>query len=270
MNLNQLIQNDPIRALIWSATGTGKTTAGAMCVSQEIFRPLYIMDWDLRSASLRARIPQDLWQFIEVDPFRDTTIPGESFTRALSTIEKVALKGFKTLMIDSATFMMTAIMAKVLYTDGGKPPTTTPQLQNYMQQQGLVIDFISRLCGKPLNIIMTAHEDTSKDEITGRLFKALDLTGKLANRIPGYFNELWHCEVSNPPGKDPEYRIRTRSDSIYAARTSFRSVEPMESQFSIWAKIAKEKQSSSVVTIEQPTNQPSPLQFIPKEATPTK
>jgi hypothetical protein len=128
----------------------------------------------------------------------------------------------------------------VLYLDGGKLATTTPQLQHYMQQMSLAEEFISKLCGSGRNVVVTCHEDTSKDEMTGRLFKAVDLTGKMANRIPGYFNELWHCEVRQQPGKDPEYVIRTRSDSIYGARTSFRSLLTIESQGEIWPKILKQ------------------------------
>jgi trans-aconitate methyltransferase len=92
-----------------------------------------------------------------------------------------------------------------------------------------------------MNIILTAHEDTSKDEITGRLFKAIDLTGKLAQRIPGYFNEFWHTEVVQQTGKDPEFKVRTRSDQVYAARTSYKGLQTLEDQGKIWEKIIKER-----------------------------
>ncbi len=245
MNLSDDLPNRPVTALVYGATGSGKTSLiGEMARYQE-FCPIYFMDFDLRIDALRARLSHDEMKQIYFDPYRDKNLQGESFILAQQYSNNPGLLDqkyaitFKTIVTDSGTFLMRAIMALVLRLDGGKTATTTPQLQNYMQQMSLTEEFVSKLCGSGRNFIFTCHEDASKDEVTGRLFKNVDLTGKMANRIPGYFNELWHCEVRQMTGKEPEFVVRTRPDPIYSARTSFGELQSVEGQGEVWKKISE-------------------------------
>lgn len=210
------------------------------------FSPMYIADWDLRVASLRRKLPAATWKDIEVEPYRDVNIQGEAFTKLQAKLERLQSEGFKAFVNDSLTFCTRGVMARVLMLDGNKPPTFTPQLQHYMQQMSLVEEFVSRACSKNMAVIMTCHEDTQRDEILGRLYKSVDLTGKSANRIPGYFNEFWHCEVLQTTGKEPHYRVRTRSDMVYAARTSFKTLDSEEAADGIWGKIVAEMTQKAV------------------------
>lgn len=244
-SLEEAIGKEPVRALIYSPTGTGKTSLWGLMAKYEELRPIYCLDFDLRIASLRAILSPDEMRWIKFDSFRDRAIQGEAYVAAEALSRNVKALGtkygceFKTIVIDSGTFMTTQIMNRVLMMDGGKPATTNPQLQHYLQLQSLQAEIISRFAFCGLNFIFTAHEDTNKDEITGRLFKSVDLNGKSANKIPGYFNEIWHPEIRMRPGGLPEYVVRTRGDAIYSARTSFRQLESVEPQESIWPKILK-------------------------------
>ena len=240
MKLNELVSNDPPRVLEYGPTGAGKSTLAGLIALHPQFRPVYVADWDLRIASLRRKIPSEVWQYIEVEPYRDVNIQGEAFTKLQAKLERLPAEGFKCFVNDSLTFCTRAVMARVLMLDGNKPPTFTPQLQHYMQSISLTEELVSRACSKNMAVIMTCHEDTQRDEILGRLYKAVDLTGKSANRIPGYFNEFWHCEVLQTTQKEPQYCVRTRSDMVYAARTSFKSLQPVELAEEIWGKIVKE------------------------------
>lgn len=243
-SLEEAITKEPVRALLYGMTGNGKTSLWGLMTKYEQFRPIYCLDFDLRIASLRAVLGPDELKWIKFDQFRDRAIQGEAYVAAEALSRNVKALNtkynceFKTIVIDSGTFMSTQIMARVLMMDGGKPATTNPQLQHYLQLQSLQAELISRFAFCGLNFIFTCHEDTNKDEITGRLFKSVDLNGKSANKIPGYFNEIWHCEIRMQPGGTPEYVVRTRSDAIYSARTSFRQLDSVESQANIWKKIA--------------------------------
>lgn len=242
-SLDIAIQNEPIRALIYGVSGSAKTTLAGLMAKHEQLRPIYVLDFDLRIASLRARLTPEEMKFIYFDHYRDNKVQGEAYvaaealSRNLPGLNKKYGVEFKTLVVDSGTFMATQIMNRVLMLDGGKPATTNPQLQNYLQLQSLQAEFIGRMAYSGLNFIFTCHEDTNKDEITGRLFKSVDLNGKSANRIPGYFNEIWHTEITTKPGQEPEYVVRTRSDAIYSARTSFGHLKSLEPQADIWPKI---------------------------------
>jgi len=240
MRLDALVSNDPPRALVYGPTGAGKSTLAGLMSLHANFRPIYIADWDLRIASLRRKLPAEVWQYIEVEPYRDVNIQGEAFTRLIAKLERLQSEGFKAFVNDSLTFCTRAAMARVLMLDGNKPATFTPQLQHYMQQISLIEELVSRACAKNMAVVMTCHEDTQRDEVLGKLYKAVDLTGKSANRIPGYFNEFWHCEVVQSSQKEPQYCVRTRSDMVYAARTSFKSLEAVEQADAIWGKIVKE------------------------------
>ena len=241
MRLSETISNDPLRILPYGMTGSGKTSLIGRMAQFEEFRPMYIADWDARVASLRATLAPEYWQYIETDVYRDGNIGGEAYTLMQAKIEKLASMNIKTFIIDSGTFMMKGIMNRVLALDG-KPITMTPQLQHYNQLISIFEEIVARVCGKKMNFIMTCHEATLQDEVTQRIYKVVDLTGKKApNRIPGYFNEFWHCEVRQTTAKGSEFVVRTRSDNTYAARTSFRTLTNEEPQTDIWQKIIKER-----------------------------
>jgi hypothetical protein len=240
LKLSDLISKDPPRALVYGPTGAGKSTLAGLLALEPTLRPIYIADWDLRVASLRRKLPAEVWQYIEVEPYRDVNVQGEAFTKLMAKLERLQGEGFKAFVNDSLTFCTRGAMARVLMLDGNKPATFTPQLQHYMQQISLVEELVSRACSKNMAVIMTCHEDTQRDEVLGRLYKAVDLTGKSANRIPGYFNEFWHCEVIQSSQKEPQYSVRTRSDMVYAARTSYKTLEAVELSDVIWGKIVKE------------------------------
>lgn len=239
--LDQILNTDPIRLLLWSQSGGGKTTLAALMAMYEEFRPLYVMDFDLRIAGIQNSVPKECFPFIHSDPYRDNKVQGEAFIMAQAMLDQLESKGYKTVVVDSFSFAMQAIMTRVQAIDG-KPATSIPQLQQYNAQKSLAIDFISRLCSKNMNVVVTCHEDTDKDEVTGRMFKSLDLTGKLAGKMPGYFNEFWHCEVTQEPGKMPAYVVRTRGDLIYAARTAYK-LEALEPQGKIWQKIIEQRRA---------------------------
>lgn len=250
--LSESVGKQPITLLPYGPSGYGKTTLWGRMAEHEELWPIYCMDFDLRIQALRARLEPAILDRIYSDPFRDNTIQGEAYVSAsqiANNINKMDDKykvKFKTFICDSGTFFMRAVMARVLYLDGNKPATTTPQLQHYMQAMSLTEEFVSKMCGSGRNFVFTCHEQTDKDEALGRIFKGVDLTGKMANRIPGYFNELWHCEISQKAGQEPAFVIRTRPDNLYSARTSFRSIGQgtgVEKQEEIWGKIVKELKS---------------------------
>ena len=253
-SLNETLKVDFMSLLAYGPSGAGKTTGIAWMAAYEEFRPIYFFDWDLRIASLKAKIPSELWQFIHSDPYRDDKVQGEALIFMQAKMEKLEKEGFKTAVIDSASFMMNGVMNRILALDGNKPSTSIPQLQHYNAQKSMVTDIISRFCSKKMHVVMTCHEDTDKDEVTGRLFKSLDLTGKLAGKMPGYFNEFWHAEIQQLTGRESQFVFRTRGDMIYAARTAYRldAIEPAET---IWGKIVAQRKER-IAKIEAASSAP--------------
>lgn len=101
------------------------------------------------------------------------------------------------------------------------------------------------MCAKPANLIWICHEGDAKDETTGRVFKSFEMDPKLIPIIPGFFNEVWHMEVQQQTGKESQYMVRTRSDMVYAARTSYSTLATIENQESIWGKVLAERKAAA-------------------------
>ena len=246
--LSEAIEGKPVTALIYGQSGSGKTTTWSeMTKFPDVFCPIYCMDFDLRLDSLRVRRSKEEMDRIYFDSYRDLNIQGESFLKAqfiANDVKKVDKKygvEFKTIIVDSATFFMRSLMNRCLYLDGGKSSATPPQLQNYNLQMSEMGDFVSKLVGCGRHVIFTVHEKNLEDKVTGKLTKVVDLTGdKSPDRIPGFFNEYWHCELRLKAGGESEFVVRTKSDVFYGARTSFRTLQGVEKQEEIWGKIVKE------------------------------
>lgn len=241
--LEEAAATEPIRAAVWGQSGSGKTTLAGLMAEFDEFRPIYFADWDRRFVSLRARIPRELWPHLHHDVYTDTNIQGSawtSFEAKMIAIERAPEK-YKTVVIDSVTFMLMGLMNRVLVLDGNKSSTSNPQLQNYLSQQSAVKDMLQKLCSKKLNVICTFHEANDKDEYSGRLFKAFAITGKLTETVPGYFNEIWHCSIAPAAaGQEPEFVVRTKGDGIYMARTTFKKLKASEKQTEFWPKVIAE------------------------------
>lgn len=249
--LTETASTDPIRAAVWGVSGAGKTTLAGLMAAHEELRPIYFADWDRRIVSLRARIPKEYWGFIHSDVYTDTNIQGSGWTAFESKMMSIQNEGFKTVVIDSMTFMLMGVMNRVLMIDGNRPSTATPQLQHYLQQQSMVKDILQKLCSKKINIICTFHEANDKDEYSGRVFKAFAITGKLTEVVPGYFNEIWHCAIMpGQPGQEPDYVVKTKSDGVYMARTTFKMLKAYEKQADFWPKVVEEKERLSIVDAE--------------------
>lgn len=242
--LSDTVSTDPIRAAVWGVSGSAKTTLAGLMALYEPLRPIYFADWDRRITTLRARIPKEFWDYISSDVYTDVNIQGESWTNFEAKMARIHTEGFKTVVVDSVTFMLMGIMARVLMLDG-KPATSNPQLQHYLSQQSIIKDMLQKLCSKKINVICNFHEANDKDELSGRVFKAFAITGKLTESVPGYFNEIWHTEISQMnPSDPPNYVVRTKSDAVYMARTTFRTLNAVEKQEELWPKVLKEMQMS--------------------------
>ena len=231
------------RALVYGRSGTGKTSLLGKVLELDEMCPLYVFDFDLRLNSILAVVNrQRVVDGLTYDQFRDSTQPGRAFTDAEAKLREIerdikAGKGPRTVGLDTLTFMEKSIMGRTLQLDG-KPPTFPPQLQHYKTVISTIEDFISKLCALNCNVIVNAHEDIDKDDITGQMVRGIGVTGKkLPSILPGYFNEVWYAEVMAVPNKAPEYRVRVQGTNIISARSVYSNkLEPIEGQ-GIWKKL---------------------------------
>ncbi len=75
------------------------------------------------------------------------------------------------------------------------------------------------------HIIITAHEMTERDEITGKIQTLPFVEGQMRHKVGKYFEEMYYCSVELPKGGMPVYKVLTVSTERYTARSS-RDIPP--------------------------------------------
>ena len=246
MTGKDLVLDPNKRSLIYGKSGSGKTALIGMALKVTEMCPIYCFDFDMRLNSILAVAPRQLIvENLTYDQYRDTAGQGgQAFTNAeakLRDLERTCGKpgGFRTVALDSLTFMERSIMSRILIMDG-KPANFPPALNHYKAIISAIESFISQLCALNANVIVTAHEDTDKDDITGQMVRGIGVTGKkLPSVLPGYFNELWYTEVLSMPNAKPQHKVRVSPTNLLSARTVYSNyLEPVEGQ-DIWERIVK-------------------------------
>lgn len=121
-----------------------------------------------------------------------------------------------TYAIDSLTTWSQACLADILAKAnraGG-----VPQQNDWYPQMVAMENAVRNFLQLPCSVILIAHEDTDKDEISGRIVRNLMITGKAKVRIPGLMDELWYAHTTRT-GKGVEYKLRTQKNSSEHARS---------------------------------------------------
>jgi hypothetical protein len=121
-----------------------------------------------------------------------------------------------TFVLDSATTWADCIMNYVLKTSHRQGQF--PQQNDYPQQMVRMYNAVLDMLSLPCNIVFVCHPVVDKDEVTGRTYTTPMLTGKLKEKIPLLFSEIYYA-VTNQTSKGIEYWFLTQPDGLYNART---------------------------------------------------
>lgn len=75
-------------------------------------------------------------------------------------------------------------------------------------------------------VVVTSHQSSSKDELTGAMRYALALPGQSKDTFGGCFTDVWATNAVPMPGGKTKYEIRTRPTGFHVALgTSIRSLD---------------------------------------------
>ena len=232
--LKQMYEDDPrsktFNAIVYGDLGSGKTYS-----LRTARRPVLVHSFDPGG----TMVLRDLIE--SGDVIADTRFEVEnpkaptSFKEWDETYHDLKRKGMfnhiGTFVIDSATTWAQCAMYEVLRMQGraGKITIGTdnkktagycgfPHQNDWLPQmailEGAMRDFVSLPC----DCILTGHDDSDKDDITGQMFVHLMITGKLQKRIPLLFGEIYHANTEET-SDGLIYRFLTRKTGLYQART---------------------------------------------------
>lgn len=204
-----------MRALIAGGTGSGKTTS-----LRTARKPVLIHSMDPDgTVSIRDEIAQG---GIYVDTRFESDDPKDPKTWMAWEAEYFRLKrggifdSLGTYAIDSATTWSNIAMNLTLKKKGR--PAGTPQQDDYLPTMILLENAIKDMVTLPCDIILIAHEDLDKDEVSGRMFAYPLFIGKLKQRIPLLFSEVYFAQTKES-SKGTEYTFLTQATGMYKART---------------------------------------------------
>ena len=135
-----------------------------------------------------------------------------------------------TYVIDSLTMFSQALMNAVLAANGRAPDDKSvklfskdnalgiPQLRDYQIQMTTVAQQLGICASLPCDFVLTSHLEYKQDETTGKILALPMVTGKLAQKLPQLFDEIYVMNVKTMSNSN-EYRFLTEPDGMLKGRT---------------------------------------------------
>jgi phage nucleotide-binding protein len=238
MKLSELKNQHKLKCLVYGDSGTGKT-----CFLSGFPTPLAIADFDRKSSSAASfwkDSPERLGA-IEVATFDDPKYSRfNQFYNWLAELEKNC--PYATVGLDSLTTFYDEMMKEIIKQNpNGKrlraDKTEVPILSDYNLMNHYFKQIVTKLLALPCHIVVTAHIQRSKDELTGEILHEPALSGKLAVYLPIVFEEVYRIYVKGE-GNQREYLLQTQKDSRYLARSQLSGIQnPLRASWENLVKI---------------------------------
>lgn len=123
-------------------------------------------------------------------------------------------KEYNSVVVDPLNELYAIVMRSILMGSGRE----LPHLQDWGLAGSRVERTIVEFVKLPVHTCFTCLEQIDKDEMTGRIFAAPLLPGKLSKKVPALFDFVFHAEtVTRQDGKGVDYKLLTKSSGVYMA-----------------------------------------------------
>lgn len=219
------------KILIQGDSGSGKTVFAAGFPT-----PLYVADFDGKissAAAFYANQPERLAK-IDYDSFPNATRearPFASFYTRLQQHRQLVGSGtfpYKTYVIDSLTTLVDSLMQEIMTSMPSNKRMSAgtvqvPMLSDYNVLSGYFKQTLNQILSLPCNVIVTAHVQLNKDEMTGEIFREPLLPGKLAKFLPVVFEEVYRAFTIQKDGQTG-YFAQTQSANGYTCRSQIKNL----------------------------------------------
>jgi hypothetical protein len=203
------VESSNIKAYVLGAYGTGKSVFASSFPT-----PGFLFDFDQGVTLYRGMD----WDY---ETFPLTWEGWVAFEKLFREVKKLVKEGkYKTVVVDSTTAMTDCAMGRALQIDPKRSPEGGPVWNiHFMIVRNLMEAKLRDILSWPCNVIFTGHWDIKTDPETGNII-SIDplLTGQLAQKVPGYFDEVYAAFSGVKNGKEVFY-IRTTSKGHYRARS---------------------------------------------------
>ena len=233
MKASELKNKKYFKGLIYGDAGIGKTVLAASFPG-----PIEYWDFDnkLSSAVGHFERTSQAERLDAIDVYQFAQFPKEQriaeWEKRAKLIEDTLKAGkelpFKTLVLDSLTMFTHYILEDYIYRSQKglkRMPIDIPCMQDYMLLDKHLTRIITGLLSLDCNVIMLGHLSIEKDESLGAILRRPLLTGKFADKLPIFFDEVYVARLEN--GKRI---LQTSPEGGYIARSQrgYPKVIPME------------------------------------------
>lgn len=210
-----------LKVLVIGDYGTGKSYFASTFPD-----PIYLLDFDggkITYSNKKVYIPDCL-----TDPNLN---PQQIWAKLEEELDQI-IKGehpegkFETVVLDSLTTaarvaMDIAIMLKPLAV-GAAPSGKV----HYMVVKVYMDKLLDKLRQLQTNVVSIAHVQYDKNEITGEIVAAPNLTGQLKTFVPACYDEVYFSECFFDPKKGAEYKLLISPRGFKRARSRLKRLYP--------------------------------------------
>ncbi len=220
--LNTLKPDQNIKLLLYGESGAGKTVFSCGWPG-----PIHVCDFDGKVSSAAAYFAgTDKLNDISYENYAPTDSFGTAGMRFNADLGKMRKEGKlpATLVLDSLTTFSDEMMRYLMKLNPGikrmdTRGAATPAMQDYQVARLFFKQVLGELLNLPCNLVVTAHIQVDKDEITGEILRTPMIAGKLSRELPILFPEVHRAYV-----KDGKYLAQTKSDARFQCRTQIRGL----------------------------------------------
>lgn len=203
------------KGIIYGDSGTGKTSIASTCRT-----PVLVHSFDpggskvLRPFVEKGDVIVD--SSFEAEDAKNPTA-FEAWDKEYHRLKKEKVfEELGTYVIDSLTTLSNAAMNLVLKKAGRT--AGVPQQNDYMPQMTLLRNALHDILSLPCDILLICHTDVNKDEISGKIYRNIMVTGKLSTQIPLMFDEQYYA-CTKETSKGSEFWLQTKPDPSARAKT---------------------------------------------------
>lgn len=235
MKLENYTETKKLGILEYGESGCGKSIRSALAAK---WGPVYIFDLDGKIGGIHEFYKnhpellsaKDLSN-IEYDSYRDC----DAVYSKLREIDRITTETGKcpyvTIIFDSWTAWEDIVLAKIIQDNPGKDRKKmrtgpdlkhvilVPTLEDYGIHATVQTRLLLELTGLPTNLILVAHIQSRKDEVSGGREIGIQAVGKLWKLMPKYFSEVHRCFVDRGA-----YKVQVRADALYACNTRLQNI----------------------------------------------
>lgn len=139
---------------------------------------------------------------------------------------------YETVIFDDTTGLIDLAMERALQLDPKRNAAGGPLWNvHYQMVRNLIEGKLRQLISMNCNIVVLSHMDVVKDDETGAILEVKPLmTGQLAIRMPGYFDEVYYTAVRKE-GDKVKYMVQTISIGLKNARSRLSGKEGLLPHF---------------------------------------